>query len=137
MPAIIAVLLLALAFGLGRCSVDEESAEYRVIHDTKTVTKTVRVPSDMPLSCRQAADVLPRLQQATEDLDVYAGRLGDIAQDVGTFADQPNGQREINDRLMEARDLQSKTARIGQAALAAQRDYNDLAARCAADMKGE
>lgn len=137
MPYIAALLVLGAVFGLGRCSAPEpDKPGYKVIHvegDTKTVTKTV--PGDMPESCRIAAGKIAALVDATGDIDLYAGRLGDVAERIGIYAEQPGGQKYINERLQEARDLQTKTARIGMTALEAKADIEPLLEQCDRDLK--
>lgn len=131
MPIIAAVLVVLAVFGLGRCSVDEPKPRYKVIHvQDKPVTVTKTVPGDIPSECRNAGQLLVDLQESTEELDVYAGRLNDLAVGISTFTDQPNAQKAINERKQEAIDFQKKTARISMAVLETQQRYDAAIILC-------
>lgn len=132
---IIALLVIAAVFGMGRCSApDPPERGYDVIEVEKEVVRTEIVPGATPYTCKQAADLLPRLVESLEGIDIKVGQLALLADELATFAEQPGGQVEINKRIMEANDLQERIAAPSMAALETSQNYTRLAETCKEDM---
>jgi hypothetical protein len=136
-PYIAGTLVLAAVFGMGRCSAPDSHTYYKVVRPpAEVVEHEVKVPSDIPASCKAAAAMLVDLQQKTEDIDVAAGRLAVLADQLGTYVNQPDAQFALNDTKQQATDFRNTTGTIGTAVLTAQQDYKRQVTVCDHDLKG-
>lgn len=130
MRAVLIVLAVVLALGIaiGKASGPDPEIRYKVIHDTKTVTKTVEVEVPAPISpdCVRAFQYAKRLVKAADRFDLQGTEITRITAelrkaafnlDYNTGTALENEARElISDSMGASETLGIYTPRFEEAA---------------------
>lgn len=115
MPAVLLVLAVIFSIGVavGNSTDPDPDVEYRVIHDTETITETetVEVAGDPPPECMAAANLSKSTLNASQKIDTATSEILEILSQARVIA--------VTGDVNEANNLENQIRAIQRRTLAA------------------
>ena len=131
---VVFVIVLLFGIGIGDLSDPDPEVEYKVIHDTETVTETVlkEVPSPAPAECatlvklsRQYAKAASRYDQTTAEVLGIMSRLR-----IAVAGGDSNAATALQNELTR---IEARTIGAAEILGANQQPFDEAAAACAGE----